>query len=516
MSTENAQPAKPAQAPATGSSRALQSVFASASSIFVLLILAMVNYLAFRHYERFDWTSSGMFTLSDKSKSVLKDLKQDVTIYLFMSQSEPSFEDTDELLARYKTVTPHVKVVYVDPDREPAEFKVLSQRFGIEQVATEMGESRADVAAVVVAGEKKWHVSRDDLVAFDFSGMPGAPDEVEVNVKAEQALTGAMLQATSGRATRVCVTTGHGEWSLDEGQERSLTSLKTGLRHDNLELQPLETLGKTSIPKECDAVLVLGPMRAFSEAEAKLILDHVKAGGNALIALDPMIDHDVVQPTGFEAALEAFSVRIDRSLAIEMSEDHLLSPNTVEFLVTEFGEHPVTRVMRGGARVLVSLARSLSVIGDSERVEVLMRTTPKSFAATDIARVMNGQGQAAPTQAPGDIAGPIDLAFSVRTGEQGENGKDKKGGRLIVMGDSDFLQPALIEAPELANFHLASAFIGYLTERDALIQIPPKKVKGGTIMFTQDDLGALLFRVGVLIPGAALLLGIAVWLNRRA
>jgi len=87
---------------------------------------------------------------------------------------------------------------------------------------------------------------------------------------------------------------------------------------------------------------------------------------------------------------------------------------------------------------------------------------------------------------------------------------------MIVVGDADFLAMPLIEAPALANFHLASAWVGWLTQREALIEIPPKKVKGGAVTFTQDDLGALLFRVAVLLPGAALLLGIAVWLNRRS
>jgi hypothetical protein len=99
---------------------------------------------------------------------------------------------------------------------------------------------------------------------------------------------------------------------------------------------------------------------------------------------------------------------------------------------------------------------------------------------------------------------------------RGADAAAKPGGRLIVTGDSDFLQAAALESPELANFHLASSFTGWLTEREALIEIPPKKVKGGTIMFTQEDLTALLFRVGVLLPGAALLLGVAVWFNRRS
>jgi len=266
------------------------------------------------------------------------------------------------------------------------------------------------------------------------------------------------------------------------------------------------------VPKECDAVLVLGPQNAFAESEAKVIIEYVRGGGRALLALDPVIENDVMQPTGFEGPLETLGVRLDRSIALELNEEHLLSPSPLLFLVTEFGEHKATRILRGGARVVLTLARSLSVLGVSDKVEVLLRASPQSFAVTDVTRIKQGDA-ALPTQVPGDIAGPVDLALAVRTGGEEET---KKDGRLIVIGDSDFLQTQFIDAPELENFHLMSAFIGHLTERDALIEIAPKKVKGGNIVFTQDDMTALLFRVGVLIPGAALLLGLAVWLNRRS
>jgi ABC-2 type transport system permease protein len=181
------------------------------------------------------------------------------------------------------------------------------------------------------------------------------------------------------------------------------------------------------------------------------------------------------------------------------------------FLVTEFGEHRSTRILRGGARVVLTMARSLSVLGETDKIEVLLRASPQSFAVMDLARIK--QGEAAPTPVPGDVKGPVDLALAVRIGGDEES---KKDGRLIVIGDSDFLQSQFIDAPELENFHLMSSFIGHLTEREALIEIAPKKVKGGNIIFTQEDLTALIFRVGVLIPGAMFLLGIAVWLNRRS
>ncbi len=492
--------------------RALEQVAGSSSALLLIAITVMVNYLAFRHYARSDWTSQGMFTLSDKSKKVLSGLHDDIDVYLFMSQGEPSFDHTDELLDRYVAATSHVKVHNVDPEREPGEFKVLSQRFGIMEGQTMTGETRADVAAVVTRADKRWHVNREDLVGFDMGGPNG--EQEEVAVKAEQALTGAIVQVTSGRATKVCITKGHGEWSLDEADERSLTSLKEGLRHDNLEWEPLDTLGKKEVPKTCDALLVLGPARAFSETEAKLVIDYVHGGGNALLALDPTIELDQIQPTGFEQALASVGVRLDPSLAVELDPEHLLSPNTVEFVVTGFGDHDTTRVLKDRARVFVALARSLSVTAPSERIEPLLRTSVKAFGATDIKAVMSGDKE--PTKGPADIAGPLDLALAVNLVGDPDATEKPKGGRMVVVGDSDFLASAALESPELANFHLASAWIGWLTQRQALIEIPPKKVKGGSVMFTQDDLGALLFRVGVLMPLSALLLGFAVWLNRRA
>jgi hypothetical protein len=143
-----------------------------------------------------------------------------------------------------------------------------------------------------------------------------------------------------------------------------------------------------------------------------------------------------------------------------------------------------------------------------------MRTSDQAFGELEIGQVMGDQE---PTKSPGDIAGPVPLGVAVRVNVNPDKPVDgKPGGRLVVIGDSDWLEGALLQVPDLANFHLASAWIGWLGEREALIQIPPKKIKRGNIVFTQDDLWALLLRVGILLPGAALLFGVAVWINRRA
>lgn len=495
--------------------RAMQRITASVSSLALLAILAMVNYLAFRHYKRFDWTSQGLYTLSPKSQKVLSELDKSVDVYVFLSRGESGFLSTDELLKRYSAASQNIKLHYVDPDREASQFKLLAQRFGIAADVLETGAARAEVAAVVALadqGEKNWHIHREDLVASDFSPMGPQGGTEEVQLKGEQALTGAIMQVTSGRPTKLCVTQGHGEWALGDSAERTLNGLQHGLRHDNLVWEPFETLGKTSVPEGCDAVLVVGPVRPFSEAEAKLLIEHARGGGNVLLALDPVIERDQIASTGFEGPLREVNIRLDQDLVIELDKERLLSRNAAEFVVTEFGDHQTTRALQHSARVFLSLARSVSPLGNTGDVEILMRSSEQGFGKTNIAEV---SPDAEPARGVSDIESPVTLA--VATELKSPDAKNKgRGGRLAVIGDSDFLTDALLQTPELANFHLASSLVGWTSQRPALIEIPPKKIKSGNIVFSQDDLWSLFFRVAVLLPAAALVLGIAVWLNRRA
>ena len=496
--------------------RAVQRITASVTSLALLAILLMLNYLAFRHYKRFDWTSQGIYTLSPKSQSVLRELAKDVDVYVFLSRGESGFLSTDELLKRYAAASQHVRLHYVDPDREASQFKLLAQRFGVAAGVLESGEARADVAAVVALADqndKNWHINREDFVAPDLGGGPDGGSQ-EVQLKGEQALTGAIVQVTSGRPTKLCVTQGHGEWSLTEGDERSLSSLQRGLKHDNLIWEALQTLGQTSVPSGCDAVLVGGPVRPFSEAEAKLLISYVRGGGNMLLMLDPVIEHDQIASTGFEGPLRELNIRLDSDLVIELDKERLLSRNAAEFVVTEFGDHETTRALQHSARVLLSLARSVTPIGSTGEVEILLRSGEQAFGKVNIAEV---SPDVEPTRAAADVEGPVSLAVATQLKsptESSDKGK-ARGGRLVVIGDSDLLNDALLQTPELANFHLASALIGWTSERPALIEIPPKKIKSGNIVFSQDDLWSLFFRVAVLLPAAALVLGVAVWLNRR-
>jgi len=489
------------------------------SSLLVLGILMMLNYLSFRHYGRWDWTSQGIYTLSDRTEQELRTLADPVDIYLFMSEGEPHFPEVNELLERYRSVSSRITVHHVDPDRNASEYQILAQRFGLSAAMLESGEMSANAAAVVTRGERRWTITRDDLVGIDASSFDDGDDGPKVDVKAEQALTGAIVQVTRGRPTKVCVSTGHGEWSL-RGAERSLYALQDELRRENVEMEEVETLGASTIPASCDALFVVAPARAFTDADAGVLRRYLDAGGNILLALDPVIDGDRVQPTGLEGILGELHIRVDASVVLEVDPSRLLPPGNPAgpFVVASYGEHRSTEALAAiGGGTLFALSRSVRPEDGSDATTLLL-TSDAAWAETDLSQLASDREPEADGE---DIRGPVSLAVALqlpRGPAAADEGDDQEptGGRLVVVGDADWLQSQPLRDPRFANYDLASSLVGWLTEREALIAISPKRIDAEPMRIMEDDLGDLLFRLLVLMPGAVLLLGFATWWSRRS
>lgn len=505
--------AKGAQPTVTASARrrALGRVNLWTAGLLLAAIIGMVNYLSYRHYDRWDWTSTHQYTLSERTKKVIAELSQPVDIYVFLSDHYRNFSDVRELLQRYRAASSRVQVHYVDPDERPAEYNALLRKFGVRAAQLQTGQVVADVAAVVVSGNKKWRINRNDLVSLDYDPAKGV-SEAKVDVTTERALTGGILQVIRGRPTRVCVTSGHGEWSLDDSTDgRSLWGLKQELKRDNVELETITTRGKAKVPDECDAVFVIGPVNAFSSQEADLLGDYVRNGGRVLLALDPVFDQNEVQPTGFESMARQFGIRIDPSVVMELDPSRMLTPSPMEaFLVTDYGDHVTTRPFQGQPTV-VHMVRSVRPV-DKEKATALLLTSAKAYAETDPAAIDPTKDLA---PGPDDIKGPLAIA-SAYEAKSPAHGKDGRKGRLIVVGDSDFLRSDFLNSPQFINASLIDAWTGWLTERKALISIAPRKMDAAAILMTDEDLNGVLFRVLVLMPAAVMLLGFAVWWSRRS
>lgn len=465
--------------------------------ILSVWIVLMVNFLAFRHYERWDWTTESRYTLSDRTLQVVHGLDRDVEIVLLLSDGEEQFDDVRELLQRYASESTRLRIREVDPDRNPAEARRLAQRYDIRLQADGEGTTLAEVAALVISGERRWKVTRDDLIRV---GM-GESGDAQVDIQAERAVTGAIVEMVEGRTTKVCETTGHGEWSIGAG-ERSLTFLKAELERENTEVVPMSG---AEVPSECDAVFVLGPQRAFRDEEAAGLVEYVQGGGHLLLALDPLVTREGVQPSGFEDALAQVGVRLDSAIVIEPDPRRTLSPDPTDRILFAVQPHAVTMpaLTRGGP-FLVSLAQS--VRGEGEDVMPLFEGSADSFAKVDLSALLDADVE----PGNGDIDGPANVGVA-----RVFPSEDESEGRLLVFGDSDWMSDMLLSEPSFANVDIVMAATGWLTERDSLVAVPPRTSRMRAVVMSDADVSGVWRRVMVFLPGAMLLLGFAVWWSRR-
>lgn len=500
--------------------RASARLYLALNALLLTTIVVLLNYLAFRHYERWDWTEQSIFTLSERSERVVAELHQPVEIWMVLSESEPEHAELRNLLERYRAASDRLRIHYVDPHRDPGAYQEVVRRFhlGMAERQTREGVvSTSDVAVVVSAGARHWEIGREDLVSHSFE-QEDDEEQVQLNVEAERAVTGALVEVASGRSTKVCFTTGHGELGLEGGAE-ALSELGAEMRRENLAHEVIQTRGGAAIPEDCNAVAVVGPGLPFDEHEADLLRGYVRGGGNLLVALDPIPDPDQrrIEPTGLEDLLRDFGARVDRDIVVEPDRD-MLPPGPGDpvalYMVAAYGEHAITGPFRdAGYPLVVSAARSVRPIGES--ATVLFQTSARGYGESDLRAFADGDVGEADAN---DIAGPVSLAVATRVEVTGEAPADDEedeapGGRVVILGDATMFTSELLGLPA-ANRAFAGAVLGWLTEREALISIPPRTVDRPSLP-SEEDVGNLFFRVVVLIPLAFIFLGIAVWWNRR-
>ena len=89
----------------------------------------------------------------------------------------------------------------------------------------------------------------------------------------------------------------------------------------------------------------------------------------------------------------------------------------------------------------------------------------------------------------------------------------KKRARVVVFGDADWASNAGIA--NAANRLLVSSAANWALEREALVAIPPKNADQVAVTLSRRDVGMIAFFVLLLLPAAAVALGLAIWVKRR-
>lgn len=481
-----------------------------------LAVALMVNWIGFRHYRRFDWTRSKVYSISEKTRSVLARLEEPLKIVVFLTEDKsPVYHEVRELADRYVAASPHVKVEMVDPFRSPVRAREVAQRFGLDRasfVVFEYGEREK---------LRRHFVEASRLVEYDYSGLAfNEPPRLET-FQGEEVFTQAILGLVE-RKMRLVFTAGHGEPSFQDPGDAGYKEATEALRRESYEVQEWTGLNAERVPEGTDILAVVGPKKSFLPNEVEAIRAFLAGGGKALFLLDPQFrlgENELVE-LGIEPLLAEWGVEVGRNIVVDPDGAMLgIGPDTL--FTNRYAPHPITRGLEGSALIL-PLARTISAkkppAGSEARV--LVESSLDGWGENDLAslpKVERGEG---------DVAGPAPLAVavgpltkslneemekSVPGMPKGDPPPDRSKARIVVFGDSELASNMFFERN--AQHFLAS--VNWLAVREDSLGIPPKKVGKVRIDLAPQQLDRIGWIILALMPGLAVAAGLLVWWRRR-
>jgi ABC-type uncharacterized transport system involved in gliding motility auxiliary subunit len=475
----------------------------SAGILLLLALLAIVNYFGWKYYKRFDWTGSQIYSLSPKSRDVVRQLRHDVDVVMLMPPEQNLYEPTRELLTRYAAASPRIHLRIVDPAKNAALAEQLARRYNV-----------TTAGVVFASGKDRRVVDSSELADFDFSGVQLGQQPEMTGYKGEQLFTSALLQLSEGRKPKILFTTGHGEHSLDDTGPRGLSSAREILGRDNFEMEEWASLGKPAVPDKTDLVVIAGPTSSLVQPELNALAAYLRSGGRLLILLDPTLSGSTLVDTGLEGWLAGYGVEVGRDIVVDPSNPLPFFGSETLF-VKDYGDHPITKAMRSGSLpVLVSLARSVGQSGKGGKgaapppagikVTELLRTSSQGWGETDLAHLDQV------TKDARDVPGPVSLGVAVEIA----GGAGARPARMVVFGDSDFAVNQLVRA-NVTNSMLLANSLNWLVERETLLGIPPRKTAQVRLSLTSGEMRTVYLLALLVLPGLAVAAGIYVHFRRR-
>ncbi len=97
------------------------------STISLVIILALINFIAVRYSPRIDLTENKLYTLSPETQEIVKNIDKPTKIYVFDKEITPQDQD---LLENYQRYSKNFQFEVIDPDIEVG----LTQQFKVQSL----------------------------------------------------------------------------------------------------------------------------------------------------------------------------------------------------------------------------------------------------------------------------------------------------------------------------------------------------------------------------------------------
>jgi len=435
-------------------------------ALMTFTILGFVNWLAVTKNVKKDLTANRLHTLSDQTRSVIDSLDEPVRVRVWTTNIALMSDGVD-------------MQAFFENYREIGGDKLTIE---IRNPNAHTAEAEAD------------QVRRNNLIIVK-AMKSGREARVETlsDVKAEEQLTNAIIQAAKGVKKIVCFVSGHGQPSLDNPEPQGLSLLKETLERSNYEPRELVLVNNDKVPADCELLAVVGPRNVPLEKEITLLKAYLETGA-------PMIA--LIGPRASKVWREFF-----KGYGVEVRQDILIDPYSPEaptYVAT--GNYARDVRVTEGFNLLTLFPESSSISVPTESSDENLSIQPfVSSEARSYAKAGAVGSRIDVRPSGSDLRGPIPIAVLIEKsleskeaapevseaadvpdpmGEETQDDNEKKQ-RMILFSNDFFVVNGIVS--KVGNSDLFMNSVSYLLQDAELIGIRPRDLRQTYLTLTAQN-----------------------------
>jgi ABC-type uncharacterized transport system involved in gliding motility, auxiliary component len=493
--------------------------------LLVLGILILVNFISVRIFGRLDLTKARVYTLSDASKNLVRDLDDRVTVKAYFTEDLPAPYNNNrravlDILNDYKAYSKgNLHYEFINPEGEKNERE--AQQAGIPPVE------------VQIVKEDKFEVKRAFLgLVMMYEDKKEVLPVIQNLSSLEYDISAAIKRLTTRTKKRIGYTAGHQETALSSMQR---ASQEIDAQYESV---PVDLSSNTAeIPQDLAALLIIAPQTKFSDTAKYQIDQYLMRGGKVAFLLNKMnIDlsaqYKVAQPVniGLEDMIENYGIRINSDLVrdaqcanitVMQNQGQFQMRSQIPFpylpnAVNVDRSNPIVKDLQGIIFYFVSSLDTTLAANKGLKAEVLVRSSKHSGRQSGFVMIDPFHRYAPEELAESNIPMAAVVSGSFKSFFEGKSlvphTTKSPDTRIIVVGDGDFMKDDF--AGNRGNLTFFVNIVDFLADDAGLITIRSKDVAQPPLEQVSDATKKIL-KYGALVLPPFLVIGYGLMRWRR-
>lgn len=438
-----------------------------------------------------------VYTISDTSKNYLKNLEDEITVYIVQIDGASSEYDLmiKKYVERYATLSDKITVKYVDPEIKPMFLSSYNEDGSIDSALLDPFYTH-----LVVESEKRARIIPFYDIFPEYSyymeNYGGIPVSVSLSYEIENCLLSAVDYVTLDKVPKIYYTGTHKEAELSE-------IFAAYAKLENIDISAIDIEEEGDIPSDAQAIVIYAPQTDFSEKEIEALKKFADNGGNIILStmFNPgLTDRNLDNLYGF--VKEYYGMSYKDAFVHENTSGSFIESKTLIFVTMTDKVNAGIKSATYGS-VLFSYCHAIEIentLPEGVTVDTLFTTTNDSHAKPAYNKEEEEKEE-------GDLDGPFVLgARSTRVTATGKS-------KLLWYSSTDALSTTynykLQESMHVAVYSLAES-----VEKREIISTVAMLVTHDTVDISDKAATVWSWIIIAIIPGAILGYGIFVRVRR--